>query len=267
VTLTGAAAEIIEAPAAPLAAIGIVVPVRNEEARLGSSLRSLALALRIPELRDVAVSVAVVLDACVDGSAEIARRVAGEVESHERRHRVRIVDATAGNVGIARGIGFSEIMADLEDVETRQVWLATTDADSRVPECWLSCQTAQRALGIDAWAGTVAVADWAGRSTSLPSSFRRHYRVTPPEGGHIHGASMGFSAVAYREAGGFPPLATGEDHALWRRLGAVGARRIHDASCPVATSARREARAPSGFAGALDRLEYPYFDLEGTDAG
>ncbi len=82
----------------------------------------------------------------------------------------------------------------------------------------------------------------------------------------MHGANMGFSAAAYLRAGGFPPLATAEDHGLWRRLGDIGASRVHDPTCPVVTSARSHARAPHGFAGALDDLQHRLGEqLEGVD--
>jgi glycosyltransferase involved in cell wall biosynthesis len=245
--------------AAPLSAIGLVVPVRDEEGSLGPALASLVAAMGQPELRDVPVHLAVVLDGCVDRSGDVARTVAANAAtnatSNGRRHRITIVESSAGRVGMARRIGFDEVLAPLAPTGLGGVWLATTDADSRVPRSWLVRQIQLRTLGVTAWAGTVAVGDWADRPPSLQTRFRHHYRITPPEGGHIHGASMGFSAGAYMQAGGFPPLATGEDHALWRRLGDVGARKMYDPTCPVITSARRKARAPLGFASALDLLE------------
>jgi hypothetical protein len=135
------------------------------------------------------------------------------------------------------------------------MWLASTDADSTVPPHWLAAQARQRREGIEAWAGTVAVADWEGRPPALSARFASFYRDAARTDGHVHGTSMGFSARAYLAAGGFPPVRTGEDHALWRRLGNVGARRVHDLSCPVATSARRRGRAPDGFCATLNRFE------------
>ena len=241
---------------ARLAAIGVVVPVRDEEQLLRESLSALVGAMGRPELIDVAVRVAVVLDRCVDRSAEVASTASKQLRTDDRDHRLTVVEASAGNVGVARHAGFLAVLADLETLGVEGVWLATTDADSNVPEPWLSHQTAQRARGIEGWAGTVTVEDWTDRPFALRASFQHHYHVKREKVGHVHGANMGFSAAAYLQAGGFPPLATAEDHGLWARLIHVGARTIQDPTCPVVTSARRHARAPHGFASALDRLPY-----------
>jgi hypothetical protein len=242
-------------PPAQLAAFGVVVPVRDEELLLGGSLSALARALCRPELTGVAVRVVVVLDRCVDRSAQIADTAAAQVRASGPDRRLMVVEASAGNVGVARHAGFCAVLADLEGLGIESVWLASTDADSNVPGTWLSHQMTQRTQGIDAWAGTVSVEDWTDRPASLRASFHHHYQLKRGERGHVHGANMGFSAPAYLQAGGFPPLATAEDHGLWRSLGNVGARRVHDPTCPVVTSARRDARAPRGFAGALDGLQ------------
>ena len=72
---------------------------------------------------------------------------------------------------------------------------------------------------------------------------------------HVHGANMGFSAVAYRQCGGFAPLATGEDVALIQAMHGAGMQVARLASPRVMTSARRHARAPHGFSEFLRRLE------------
>jgi len=72
---------------------------------------------------------------------------------------------------------------------------------------------------------------------------------------HVHGANMGFSTVAYRQCGGFAPLATGEDVALIQAMHGAGMQVARLASPRVMTSARRHARAPHGFSEFLRRLE------------
>jgi hypothetical protein len=238
-----------------LAAIGVVVPVRDEERLLGASLSAVARAISVPELAGVAVRVAVVLDRCADRSADIAGVAAERIGGRGEDHRLVIIEANAGNVGVARHAGFCAVLADLEAYETEGIWLATTDADSRVPASWLTHQAIRRDGGVEAWAGTVNVEDWTDRPATLRASFLHRYRATPAVGGHVHGANMGFSGDAYVRAGGFPPVPTAEDHGLWRRFGDIDARRVHDRTCPVVTSARTHSRAPHGFAGALDALE------------
>ena len=242
--------------------MGIVVPVRNEESTLRASLQALMRAMRHPSLAGVAIEVAVVLDGCVDASPAIAAAAARQVHSADRKWHATVIATDVGNVGRARHLGCCRILERLEvsgphatPNSVNGIWLSSTDADSAVPSHWLACQAEQRALGIEAWAGTVTVADWEGRPSAVSERFANRYQEVARGGGHIHGTSLGFGARAYLAAGGFPPLATGEDHALWRRLGDIGARRVHDLSCPVTTSARRRGRAPDGFCDTLNRFE------------
>ena len=78
--------------------------------------------------------------------------------------------------------------------------------------------------------------------------YLHRYRSKGPGHNHIHGANMGFRADAYWHVGGFSALATGEDVELVERFEAAGLRIHRDASLSVATSDRRDGRAPGGFA-------------------
>jgi len=245
-----------------LSAMGIVVPVRDEESTLAASLQALMHAMRRPALAGVAMEVVVVLDGCVDNSLAIATAAARQMRSAGRGWEATVVGTDLGNVGRARHLGCCQVLERRKQSPGEShrhgidgTWLSSTDADSTVPPHWLVCQARQREQGIEAWAGTVAVADWEGRPPAVSERFAAHYRDVTRGQGHVHGTSMGFSASAYLAAGGFPPLSTGEDHALWRRLGDVGAQRVHDLSCPVTTSARRLGRAPDGFCATLNRFE------------
>ena len=68
------------------------------------------------------------------------------------------------------------------------------------------------------------------------------------------GANLGFTAGAYRAAGGFPPLRTGEDRALVATLRAQGRRVLRTPLVTVVTSARATYRAPAGFGHDLTTL-------------
>ena len=65
---------------------------------------------------------------------------------------------------------------------------------------------------------------------------------------------MGFRADAYWAVGGFRALSTGEDVELVDRFEAEGLRIHRDKYLSVATSDRRNGRAPSGFAKHLREL-------------
>jgi hypothetical protein len=72
---------------------------------------------------------------------------------------------------------------------------------------------------------------------------------------HVHGANMGFSADAYWRVGGFRPLPSSEDVDLVARFEAAGYCIDRDPDLSVTTSARRQARAPHGFADHLVQFE------------
>ncbi|MFF6992926.1 hypothetical protein [Streptomyces sp. NPDC010273] len=90
---------------------------------------------------------------------------------------------------------------------------------------------------------------------------RALYEVARPAHGevwhhpHAHGANLGVSAAAYRDARGFPPLAVGEDRALVQALERGEHRVLRTAQYPVLTSARLRTRARGGFG---DHLSAPY---------
>jgi glycosyltransferase involved in cell wall biosynthesis len=210
--------------------IGIVIPAHDEECLLESCLRAAMTAARHPALLGEPARVLVVLDACTDGSAAIAQRTG--VES---------LAVNACNVGVARAAGASWMLAQ------GARWLAFSDADSRVAPDWLA---AQLALGVDAVCGPVRVDDWSRHPARALDAWRARYRDADGHR-HVHGANLGVSAHAYRCAGGFAPLACGEDVALVEMLGATGAVIAWSAAPRVVTSARLDARVRGGFGDTL----------------
>jgi glycosyltransferase involved in cell wall biosynthesis len=225
-------------------AIGVIVPVHDEEQHLGACLASLRTACRaLPSC--VKTHVVVVLDACTDRSAEIA---AGELD--DLGEALTVSDR---NVGRARHVGARYAEARFASVSPARLWLATTDADSRVPPTWLVDQLALADSGVDAVAGTILITDWEDFPTARVRAFLEFY--TPPgcsdDHDHVHGTNLGIRADAYEAAGGFADLETGEDHALWNALRGKGRRLVSTRRLPVATSARRDGRAPRGFAAFL----------------
>ncbi|GAA4875282.1 glycosyltransferase [Actinomycetospora straminea] len=221
--------------------IGAVVPAHDEEALLAECLDGLRVAAGAVADR-ARVRVLVVADACTDGTAEVARAGGADV-----------LLLGARNVGCARAAGAAALLSAYEPAG----WLATTDADSVVPPDWLAAQLGAWEAGAAAWVGTVEVLDWAGLPRAVHARYRAQYDDHGEAGGpgdahrHVHGASLGVAAAAYRAVGGFPPLATGEDVALVARLDRAGLPVVRDGAHPVATSARTDGRAPDGFAGHL----------------
>jgi glycosyltransferase involved in cell wall biosynthesis len=229
-------------------AFGVVVPAHNEELLLARCLQGLTTAAiqgGVPQVRIV-----VVADACGDGTVDVARSNGAEVLEVDLR-----------SAGAARFAGFELIVGE-SDVAVEEHWLCTTDADSVVPNHWFLHQAQKEALGYDAVVGTVMVDDWSEHSSCTARRFERHYGSGTDGHPHVHGANLGLSGSAYATIGGFPPLALAEDHALVAALTQFHLRICRTGNAPVLTSARRDARAPDGFAALLEAMDSPLWDHE-----
>ncbi|GIM96180.1 glycosyltransferase [Paractinoplanes toevensis] len=226
--------------------VAVIVPAHDEQSLLPACLSALRAAAAPVNARLI-----VVADACTDDTALVAAAGGADVVTIEER-----------NVGRARAAGVEQALRG------GAYWLATTDADSRVPPNWLHWQLDHARTGADLVAGTVEVDDWSGWPGPLPSRYERLYRelVAGVRHGHIHGANLGFRASAYRAAGGFPELPRDEDRGLVARVRASGGRVVTDAGCPVRTSARPDGRAPHGFAAHLHGLASDSLALDSRTA-
>ena len=214
--------------------IGILIPAHNEQDLLAQCLQAALTAARHPELNGEAVKVTLVLDSCSDGSADIAAK-----------YDIKVLHIKARNVGVARGTGAQWLL------EQGARWISCTDADSLVADDWL---VAQLALNTDAVCGTVRIDDW-GPLVDAPARARYLAAYEARDGHrHIPGANLGFSARAYRDAGGFQPLACHEDVHLVKRLQASGASIAWSHRPRVTTSARLDCRARGGFGDYLKSL-------------
>ncbi|WP_432511439.1 glycosyltransferase family 2 protein [Kineococcus sp. SYSU DK001] len=210
--------------------ICVVVPARDEEETIGDCLTSLDRAAR---QCPVPVEVVVVADRCVDGTADLAR-AAG----------VRVVTTRAGCVGSARRAG---VTAALAGVPLSQQWIASTDADSRVPPQWLHHHAAAADSGVDLLLGVVRL----DGVVTAHSRWRERYAAGEWTSGHrhVHGANLGVRASVYRAAGGFPPLPAHEDRVLAERVRELpGARVLTSTEFPVLASSRLLGRAPAELA-------------------
>lgn len=225
-------------------AIGIVIPARNEEARLGRCLDAIRAAvthLRNSAYATTEVRIVVVLDSCTDRTADIASRYS-EVEA---------VAANFGAVGAARALGTRALLPTSAG-QHRHLWLANTDADSRVPAHWLTYMTAEAHRGADLILGTVEPDSAAARPLRHAWEVRHDAEDGHP---HVHGANLGIRSSAYLALGGWTHGASGEDARLIRAAGADRTiRTLRSGAIPVVTSSRLTGRAPHGFAHYLQLL-------------
>lgn len=221
--------------------VTVVVPARNEERLLPRCLDALAAAARPAVVSGLRTRIVVVLDRCVDGTAQVAARAgAGTVASEY------------GAVGAARAVGAAEAIRAWEQagVPLASAWLACTDADSTVPVDWVVGQAALAAAGADCVMGTV---EPVGLSEALAGAWHRRHRLADDHA-YVHGANVGVRASAYLDVGGFASLRHHEDVDLVRRLRMAGHRCVATDSVRVATSGRLRSRVEEGFAAYLSRL-------------
>lgn len=231
----------------PILGVAVVVPVHNEEDLLPGCLH--ALTETAADVRQqhpqVDVRVLCVLDTCTDRSPEIVAATPGIVS----------LVTTAGTVGQARAEGVCEARRQLSQLPEEALWIACTDADTRVPRNWLATHVELADLGADLLVGTVEP-DPSDLDPQVLASWWERQDLTEGHP-HIHGANLGFRYTVYEQVGGFGPASAHEDvlfvHAV-RQLG-VDVRatiRTH-----VVTSGRLTGRAPEGFADYLAQLALP----------
>jgi hypothetical protein len=228
-------------------AVVVALPVRNEEFHIAGCMRSVFKA--IDELdSSVLVVFAVAMDSCTDGTAGIVANVASD------RSCVQVVSGQWCSVGDARRAAVAcglRWLAGSGFDRPESIWVATTDADSRVPTDWLAQQITLAQSGYDAIAGSVELLTDQDRTDAVDELFRRNYQTGPSSHTHVHGANMGMRAAAYMAAGGFACLSVSEDRQLWNELGRRGFRLISPVSLRVETSARLQGRVAGGFAHAI----------------
>ncbi len=235
-------------PSASLRA-AVVVPARDEEARIGACLDRLGSQRALPP-EDY--EVIVVLDACGDGTA-------AAVEAAAQRWPLLRLHTVAGpgrGAGPARALGMDIACARLESVAAERGLLASTDADSRVAEDWLEQQLRAIDEGVEAVGGEIVLdpaeasalppAVIASRQADLGERVRAAAARGPAEHAHFSGASLGLTPAAYRRAGGLGELAALEDQDLEDRLVAAGVEIHRRRAISVTTSARTDGRAERG---------------------
>jgi len=220
----------------------VLIPARDEEDLLPRCLQSVLEACDALEGK-ATWDVVVAVDRSMDGTLAIAQTMLGDEGA--------VVHVNAGIVGVARAAAAKVALARLPR-ETSRVWLANTDADCSVPLDWLSGQLKLAESGVEAVAGIIEVDSFDEHEARVPQRFRSAY-LLHPDGTHphVHGANLGVCADAYLRVGGWADLSTAEDHDLWGRLRASGARMFSPSCLRVLTSGRRNGRAPLGFAGTL----------------
>lgn len=240
-------------------AVAVVVPACDEAERIRSSLRAVAVSVRRAidqrRTRRHRTLIVVVANGCRDDTAALARQTLSATGLP-----YRLLDLDRANVGRARRRGCEAALAALDERwPRRQLWLAHTDADTRVPCDWLLRHFDEADAGAAAVAGVVRL-DACRRHAGVDGRYARFAAVyaTSDDGTHphVHGANLGTRADVYCAVGGWRSRPLAEDHCLWQRVRAHYPVAATTRSW-VATSARLSGRAEGGFADTLRALAGP----------
>ncbi len=226
----------------------VVIPARDEEARIADCLRALA----EQTIGADAFATILVLDACADQTEAVARRAAADLGL-----ALTTLEGPGRGPGAARRVGMDAACARLLADGRPDGLIACTDADSRPAPDWLERQLQHVAAGAGAVAGLIELDE--SEAAALPGDVlaRRerdaavrleHVRRVDPDADHHHfaGASLGVTAATYRRVGGLEPLATQEDAAFALRLAEHRVPVLRAADVRVRTSARATGRAAEG---------------------
>ncbi len=225
-------------------AVGAVIPASNEEGTIEKCLRSI-LTSAAKSARCKRFWAVLVADCCTDDTVAIARRVLNRQGT--------IIECTMRSPGSARRIGARAVLEHFSGHDPKRIWLANTDADTHVPDNWLSTHLALADANASAIAGIVEL-DPVELRPEVARLYQRTYKVAADgTHGHVHGANMGVRADAYLDVGGWSDLRASEDHCLWSRLTRRGWRVQSPAASVVTTSGRLQGRAQGGFADTLTR--------------
>ena len=229
----------------------VVVPARDEEGYIASSLLALATQTRVEPHE---FEVLLVLDRCTDATGERAREVA---EAHPWL-RLHFLDGPGLGSGHARGVGMDAACGRLMGLGRPDGLIASTDADTAVARDWLGAQLEAAERGAQAIGGRIELDEG-----SLPHLLRwhaergrrRHQKILADPGRlgtaehwQFSGASLALTAATYARVGGLEPKATLEDERLEQALREQNIPIDRLLSVRATTSSRLKGRASRGLA-------------------
>ena len=237
----------------------IVVPTRNEAARLAACLEHCHVSIRAS---GAPARLVVLVNNSTDDSVGVAMAWAARRGVALDLVEVELAEGRA-HAGAARRLAFDLGRQWVGDSGV----LMTTDADSRPDPDWVGANRRAVAAGAELVCGRIALeaeearalpagflAAWAVEETYARASLELASLLDPdphnpwPYHGQISGAALAVTARAYDAVGGLPVVPCGEDRAFAERLRAFDLPiRFCDAA-RVVTSCRLDGRAPGGMA-------------------
>lgn len=248
----------------------VVVPARDESARIATCLRSVRISLQdaVAAGAVARVAVAVVGHRCGDDTLGRAGRVLAGLP------HALVADRSSITVGDVRALGVRAALDLLpaqlrrmhrptgDSASPREVWILNTDADSVVPPTWVRDVLVHAAGGQQAVIGMTTLSGSGVACARCPALAAYHRIIRAGLNGrthdHVYGANLAVRADAYTAVGGFPSVPIGEDRALSDALVAHALPVARPREVVVTTSARRTGRVDGGLASLLGSLDRAY---------
>ena len=266
----------IAEPPLPQTQISVIVPVRDEAETLPKTLLALVnqndFGGRCLDARTY--EIIVFANNCTDSSAAIARRFARQhpqVQLHVVEQTLPQPEACIGRV---RQLLMDEAYQRLKRLEPHRGIIASTDGDSQVDRHWIAAILHEIGQGADAVGGRTVIhrAERSALDKATKASYLRFvgYRYLikrledyldpdpfdrPPRHYQFFGANFAVTSRMYAQAGGMPPIRTGEDVAFRDAVIGAGARVRHSFLMRVTTSARHQGRTSLGLADRLSQFQ------------
>ena len=240
----------------------VVLPVCNEEERLGACLQ----ALHGQSVPYHAYELLLFLNNCTDESAAIAYQFQQRHPNLSLHIAQQTLPQAQANVGTARKMLMDE--AWLRAGESGAI--LSTDGDTAVAPDWVEMNLKQLHAGSELVGGDIALAgrDLAGlpeRARAQHEADREYQQAVTlleslldpdphdpwPRHHHHFGASLACTTAFYRRVGGLPQVDCLEDVALVEAARRADARVRHSPAVKVVTAARMAGRARIGLASQL----------------
>lgn len=241
-----------------------IVPARDEAGPLPGCLAGLSAALDRWEAHHAQGTAAAAVAVPANDLPTLDR--ARTAHRADPRIHVLALESGPGGVGRARAAAARHARELFPAVPAEALWLASTDADSRVEPDWLVGQAVLAStVRPDGQALVLGTVDLPGDADpDLAARWRAAYRHAEDHP-HVHGANLGLPWALYERAGGFAEVAEHEDVGLAAAVRALaeedgsaavapGVRLLATDRVRVTTSSRLVGRTPGGFAGYLREL-------------
>ncbi|MGX1096312.1 glycosyltransferase [Amorphus sp. MBR-141] len=243
-------------------AYAVAIPARQEERRIGACLSSVLASMHASGRPG---GIVLLVNNTTDATAARAAALLADSGAAHLVLDVALPDAMA-NAGTARRLALDVAAAHVDPLGA----LLTTDADTIVGRDWIGASLAALDRGADVVCGAIDVdpeeaapilarmgpgylseADYVAQTIALGALLDPLPHDPFPPHRCAGGASLAVRHTVYRDTGGIPPLASGEDRAFVATAEARDCRIVYSAAARVTTAFRLTGRASGGMAETL----------------